>query len=156
MAGTAVKEALRLFHCHIQHIGNGFALEQHFQRFAVIALALAGFAGDIDIGQKVHLDLQHPIALTGLAPPALDVEGKPPRLIAARLGFGQAREPVADRAKRAGIGGRVGTRGAANRALVNVDHLVQHCSSPLMVSQGAGVWRAPFSRMEAVLNRFQS
>jgi hypothetical protein len=58
---------------------------------------VADVAGDIDIGQEVHLDLDDAIALAGLAAAALDVEGEAPRLVAARLGFGQAGEPVADR-----------------------------------------------------------
>src|SRR5690606_21111381 len=47
------------------------------------------------------------------------------RLVAARLGLGQAREPVADRRERAGIGGRIGARRAPDRALVDVDDLVE-------------------------------
>jgi len=43
----------------------------------------------------VHLDLDDAVALAGLAAPALDVEGKPPGLVATRLGLGQAREPFA-------------------------------------------------------------
>jgi hypothetical protein len=42
-------------------------------------MALAGLAGDIDVGQEVHLDLDDAIALAGLAAPALDVEAEPPR-----------------------------------------------------------------------------
>jgi len=30
---------------------------------------------------------------------------------------------------------------------------LSRCSSPLIVSQGAGVWRAPFNFIDAVLNR---
>src|SRR5581483_2651840 len=63
--------------------------------------------------------------LAGLAAPALDVEGKAARLVAARLGLGQAREPLADRRERAGIGGRIAARRAPDRRLVDVDHLVE-------------------------------
>src|ERR1019366_10419431 len=88
------------------------------------ALALADIAGDVDTRQKVHLDLDDAVALAGFAAAALDVERKPPGLVAARLGFGQAGEPFADRRERPGIGGGIGARGAADRRLVDVDDLV--------------------------------
>jgi hypothetical protein len=50
------------------------ALELDVQRLAIVAFAVAGVAGDIDIGQEVHLDLDDAIALAGLAAAALDVE----------------------------------------------------------------------------------
>src|SRR5438105_11421371 len=70
---------------HVEHVGDRLALEQHFERLAVIAFALADVAGDVDVGQKVHLDLDDAIALAGLAAAALDVEREAAGLIAARL-----------------------------------------------------------------------
>jgi hypothetical protein len=75
-------------------------------------------------GQEVHLDLDDAVALADLAAAALDVEAEPARPVAARLGLRQAREPVADRGEGAGVGGRVRARRAADRRLVDVDHLV--------------------------------
>jgi hypothetical protein len=72
----------------------------------------------------VHLDLDDAVALAGLAAAALDVEREAAGLVAARLGFGQAGEPVADRREGAGIGRRVRARRAADRRLVDVDDLV--------------------------------
>src|SRR5216683_2891804 len=111
-------------HRHVEHVGDRLAFEEHFQRLAVVAFALADIAGDVDVRQEVHLDLEDAVALAGLAAAALDVEGKSPGLVAARLGLGQAGEPFADRRERAGIGGRIGARGAADRRLVDVDDLV--------------------------------
>jgi hypothetical protein len=73
----------------------------------------------------VHLDLDHAVALAGLAAPALDVEGEAPRRIAARLGLGQPGEPLADRREGLRVGRRVRPRGAAYRRLVDIDHLVE-------------------------------
>ena len=73
----------------------------------------------------MHLDLDDAVALAGLAAPALDVEAEAARLVAARLGLGQAGEPVADRREGAGIGGGVGARGAADGRLVDIDDLVE-------------------------------
>jgi len=73
----------------------------------------------------VHLDLDDAVALAGFAAPALDVEREPPGLVAARLGLGKPREPVADRGEAAGIGRRVGARRPADRRLVDIDDLVE-------------------------------
>ena len=85
-----LEEVERLFHRHVEHVGDRLALEQHLQRLAVVALALADIAGDVDVGQKVHLDLDDAVALAGLAAAALDVEREAAGLVAARLALGQA------------------------------------------------------------------
>ena len=124
-AGDRLEEFDRVLDRHVEHVGDAPPLELHLQRFAVVALAVADVAGDIDVGQEVHLDLQHAVALAGLAAAALDVEAEPAGLVAARLAFGEAGEPVADLGEGAGVGRRVGARGAADRRLVDVDHLVE-------------------------------
>ena len=52
---------------HVEHIGDALAAEQYLQGLAVVAPALADVALDIDVRQKVHLDLDDAVALTGLA-----------------------------------------------------------------------------------------
>ena len=86
---------------------------------------MADVAGDVDVGEEVHLDLDQAVALAGLAAAALDVEAEAAGLVAARLAFGQAGEPVADLGEGAGVGGRVGAGRAADRRLIDVDHLVE-------------------------------
>src|SRR5690606_22783368 len=73
---------------------------------------------------EVHLDLDQPVALARLAAAALDVEAEAAGLVAARLRLGQAGEPVADLGEGAGVGRRVRARGAADRRLIDLDHLV--------------------------------
>ncbi len=90
----------------------------------------------------MHLDLDHAVALAGLAAPAFDVEREPAGLVAAGLGLGQLGEPFADRGEGAGIGGGVGARRAADRALVDVDDLVdllQPFDGVVLAGQLAGV-----------------
>uniref|UniRef100_A0A0N4Z8C9 LigA n=1 Tax=Parastrongyloides trichosuri TaxID=131310 RepID=A0A0N4Z8C9_PARTI len=119
-------------------------------RLAVVTLALADVAGDVDVGQEVHLDLDDAVALTGLAAAALDVEAEAAGTIAARLGLGEARIPVADRPEGAGVGGRVRARGAADRRLVDVDDLVEMLQ-PLDAIEGSGgvgrIVQAPRGRL---------
>src|SRR3984893_10931916 len=110
---------------HVEHVGDALAAEQHFEGLAVVAAALADVALDIDVRQKMHLDLDDAVALAGLAAPALDVEREAAGQIAARLGLGEPGEPVADRREAAGIGRRVRARRAADRRLVDVDDLVE-------------------------------
>ena len=131
------EEVHRLFHRHVEYIGDRLVLEGDLQRLAVVALALADVALDIDIRQEMHLDLEHAVALAGLAAPALDVEREAPRPVAARAGFGQAGEPVADRAEGGGIGRRVGARRPPDRRLVDIDDLVEMLQ-PVDAAMGAG------------------
>ena len=114
-----------VFDCHVQHVGDGFALEFHFQGFAVVAVAVADVAGDIDIGQEVHFDLDQAVARAGFAAPAFDVEAEAAGFVAAGQRFRQAGEPIADVGEAAGIGRGVGARGAADGGLIDVDHLVE-------------------------------
>ncbi len=51
----------RLFHGHVQHVRDGLFLILDFQRFAVVACALADLAGNVDVRQEVHLDLRMPL-----------------------------------------------------------------------------------------------
>src|SRR5579885_3732947 len=69
-----LKEVQRLFYRHIQHVGDRLALIMNFQRLAVIAAPLADFAGHVDIGQKLHLNLDNAAALAGFAAPTLRSE----------------------------------------------------------------------------------
>ena len=113
------------FHGHVEDVGDRLVLEGDGERFAIVALALAFLAGDVDVGEEVHLDLDNAVALALGAAPALDVEGKAAGVVAARLGFGEAREPFADRREGTGVGGRVRPRRAADGRLVDVDDLVE-------------------------------
>ncbi len=102
-----------------------FALVLHLQRLAVVALALADVARHVDIRQEVHLHLDDSIPLARLAAPPLHVEGEAARLVAARARLLGAGEQLADRGEQTGVGGRVGARGTADGALVDIHHLVQ-------------------------------
>jgi hypothetical protein len=121
--GDVLENRQRVLDRQVEHVGDGVALELHGQRLAVVAAAVADTRRDVDVGQEVHLDADHAVALAGLAAAALDVEGEAAGLVAAR-GFGQHGEPVADGVKGAGVGRGVGARRAADRRLVDVDDLV--------------------------------
>ena len=97
----------------------------HLERLTVIALTLADLAGDVDIRQEVHLDLQQAVAGAGLAAAAANVERETPGAVAAQLCILRGGEKAADIVKQAGICRRIGARRAADGTLVDIDDLVQ-------------------------------
>ncbi len=120
-----IEEGARVLHRHLEDLVDVLALVLHLQGLAVVALALADVARYVDIRQEMHLHLDDAIPLARLAAAPLDVEGEAARLVAARARLLGAGEQLADRGEQAGVGGRVGARGTADGALVDVHHLVQ-------------------------------
>src|SRR6266436_10343310 len=135
--GHRLEERERLRHRHVQDVGDVLALVADLERLAVVALSAADLAGHVHVGQEVHLDLHEPVALAGLAAPALDVEREAPRLVAAHARVGRAGEQRADEGEDPGVGGRVRPRRPPDRRLVDVDHLVE-VLRPLDAVVGAG------------------
>jgi hypothetical protein len=80
IGGTALKNLHRVLDRHVEHVGDGEALELHLERFAVVAFAVAFLARDIDVGEEVHLDLDQAVALALLAAPPLTLKLKRPGL----------------------------------------------------------------------------
>src|SRR6185437_7715972 len=137
-SGDRLEQLGRFLDVHVENVGDRVALEFHLQRLAVVAGAVADVAGDVDVGEEVHLDLEEAVALARLAAAALDVEAEAAGLVAARLALGQAGEPVADLGEGAGVGRWVGARGAADRRLVDVDHLVELLEPGDLAARAAG------------------
>ena len=75
-------------HGHVQHLVDVLALVLHLQRLAVVAMAAAGLAAHVDVGQKVHLDGLHARAPALLAAASLHVEGEAARLESPDLASG--------------------------------------------------------------------
>src|SRR5262249_11790534 len=74
--GDVLEEGEGLGDAHLQDVGDVLALVADFQGLAVVSAALADFAGDVDVRQEVHLDLDDAVAFAGLAAAAFDVEGE--------------------------------------------------------------------------------
>ena len=81
-------------------------------------------ARDVQIGQEVHLDLCHPLALARLTTPSFDVEAEPAGTKPALFGVACGREHLADLVEYPGVRGRVAARRATDRGLINLNHLV--------------------------------
>src|SRR5699024_5957439 len=91
---------------------------------AVIALALAGFAGHLNVRKEIHLNHFHPSALAGFTTPAFDIERKTTRLIATDLRFWQVNEKIPDVGEHACIGRRRGDPGTTDARLFDFDYLI--------------------------------
>src|SRR5579864_2053037 len=89
---------------------------QGFERVPIVALAAAYLAGDVNIGQEMHLDADDAVALARLAAAAFHVERKTPRPVAAHPPFRQLREKLADVREEPRVRRRIRTRRAANGA----------------------------------------
>ncbi len=119
-----LEERQRLLDRHVEHVGDRMPLERDVERVAVVAAALARLARDVDVGQEMHLDLEGAVALARLAAAAGDVEGETSRLVAPHAGVGRRCEQLPDPVEDLGVRRRVRARCAADRRLVDVDHLV--------------------------------
>ncbi len=119
-----IKELHRLVDGHIEHVGNRLTLELHFQRLAVVSLATTFLTGHEHVGQEIHLHRLVAIAVALLATAATRVEREAPGLVGSDLGFGQVDEQGADVGEHASIGRGIGSRCAAQRRLVDGDHLI--------------------------------
>ena len=103
---------------------DAFAFVADFERLAVVTVSPARLAGDVNIGQEIHLYGLHTRPAALLAAAALDVEREAPRLEAADLGIGRHFEQFADVGKNVRIGRRVAARRTADGRLVDDDQFV--------------------------------
>ena len=135
--GHVFKEFYCLIDGHVEHISDAFAFEAHFERFAVVAFAVAGFARHIHIGEKVHLDGFVAIAAAGFAATTFDVEGETTGLVGTYLSFRKIDKEGADVVEHASVGSRIGARCATERTLIHCHHFVDVFQSfYLVISEG--------------------
>ena len=122
--GTPEKKCRASLDRQVQNFVNVLAAIAHFQDLRLVARAFALFADQFDIGEKLHLHGDRAVALAGFAASAGDIEGKVPGAEAALFGFGQGGKEVTDSVEGLDVGDRIGTRGAADRRLVDQDDVV--------------------------------
>ena len=96
----------------------------HLQRFAVVTLAAADVAGDVDVRQEVHFDALESVALAGFAASPFDVETESAGFVSALARLRQHRVEIANGRKDARVRGRIGARRAADGRLIDFNNLV--------------------------------
>ena len=123
-ARDVAKESECLRDAHVEYLGDVLTVVGDLERLPVVARTVAHLAGNVDVRQEVHLDLDLAIAFAGLAAPARNVEAEAAGTVAARAALGRAGEQGAQIVPEADVGGRVGAWRAADGRLVHVDDLV--------------------------------
>ena len=112
-------------HRHVKHIGNRLAFVLDFQCFTVVALAVTDWAVNVNRRQKAHFKLDASFTFAGLARTALCIKAKSPRPIASLERCRCSRKYFAKRQHEPGVGCRVRARRFADRALVDLNNLVE-------------------------------
>ena len=115
------EEGQRLAHGHVEDLVDVAPAVLDLEHLRLEPLAFADLARHEDVGEELHLDLDHAFALARLAAPAGHVEREVAGRQAARLRVLGRREQLADRIERLEIRDRVGSRRAADRRLVHED-----------------------------------
>src|SRR2546428_10519725 len=133
------EEPERFLDGHLENVGDRLALVVDLERLAVVALAPAHLAGDVDVRQELHLDLDDPVAGARLTPTALDVEGEATGGVAAEARLGNGCEQLADRRGEAPGRCRGPKRRTADRRLVDVRFPVAGTHAPRGGASPGGV-----------------
>ena len=105
--GNLLEENARFVDRHFEDVRDTFPAKGHLQSFVVIPSSATGLAGDVDIAQKVHVDLDESVALACFASAARDVEAESARLVTALTTDGQFAEQIANRAENTDVGCRI-------------------------------------------------
>ena len=119
------EKVYRFVYGHIENVRYAFALVFYFESFVVIAFALAHFARNENVGQKVHFYFYYPVARTAFASAAGNVERKSARFIAPLFGVLRGGEQLSYRSERARIRRGVASRSSAYRALIYRYYVVE-------------------------------
>jgi hypothetical protein len=109
----------------LQDLCDILSLKFYRQSFAVESRSVADFAGHPDIRQHLHLNLPLPISLARNATPGIGVEAEATWQEASAFGFGEQSEQIADFVEDFHVGGRIAARRSSDRALIDIDDLVE-------------------------------
>ncbi len=113
---------------HVEHIGDAlcrFSLGRNrdFEEFRAIAPPVAIGTTQIDIGQELHFDVFEPVAAAGRTTTVTRIEAEHAGLVGTLFRHRRFREQVADRVEGANVTCRIGTCRAADRRLIDHDHV---------------------------------
>ena len=132
------KQLNRFAHRQIEHLGHVeqapphlrcCAIDFDFQNFRAIALPVAVLAAQVHIAQKLHFHVLKTRAAAGGAASIAAVETEFRSGVAPLLRHGLHRKYFANRIPRPDVTDGIGTRGFANRRLIDKHHIAQMISA---------------------------
>ena len=110
---------------HVEDVVDVLALVLDVEDGGLVTGAVAFFAGQLDVGEELHLDRDGAVAFADVAAAAGDVEGEGSGGEVLALGVGLRGEEGADVVEGLDVGDGVGARGAADGRLVDEDDVVE-------------------------------
>ena len=116
------KKLHRLIDVHGQHVSDTLALVAYRQGLLVKTESAAALTGHLDVREEAHPDLAHTLAFANVTAPPVDVEGEPPRLIAAHPRLGRVGEQPADVVPEPHVGRGARARRLADGCLLDFQH----------------------------------
>ena len=78
--GDGIEKFAGFFDGHVEDLADVFAFVLDFEGFAVVAFAVADFAGDVHVGQEVHFDFNYAVAWQASQRPPLTLKENLPTL----------------------------------------------------------------------------
>ena len=106
---------------HVEHFGDVYAFEKHFERFAVVARAAAARALDPGFAEKLHVEGNLAFALAFFATSAALVKRKSSGVVAAHFSERRGGVEFSQQIENARERRRVRARGTPDRGLVDTD-----------------------------------
>lgn len=120
-----VKKHHRVLDGHGEDVCDGSVMEMDLPNQMVVPGTSAGLAGDMDIGEEMHLYAPDPIAFARVATALFGVEAEVPRAIPPGPGLERLGKDVAYVREDTGIGGRVRSGRFPDGHLIDDDDLVE-------------------------------
>ena len=123
--GSLGEELQRFLHREVEDFVNILSPVPDIEHLGLVARPLAFLANQFDVGEKLHLNRDGAVALTGLAAAAWNVERKMPGGKSTLLRLRQGSEQIADAIERLDVGHRVRARRASDGRLIHQHDVVQ-------------------------------
>ena len=121
----AGKEAQRLLDGQVEHLVDVLPFVLHLQHGGFVAGSIALLAGQLDVGEELHLHRDRAIALADVAAASRHIKGEVAGGVSPALGLGLGGKELPDGVEGLDVGDRIGSRGAPDRRLVDQNDIVQ-------------------------------
>ena len=133
-----VEEGKCHFDRHSENFCDIFSLELNLESILVVSGSSTRFTFDIDVREKVHLDLLGSTSFTDLTATTASIERESPRSESTFLCIESSCENLSYIGKYSGVCGDVGMWSFSNRGLIDDDNLVdvRHSFDTFMSTNG--------------------